>query len=153
MNDKWFNIGMILILTSIVANGFILMLVGFPNSSSGGINMGNLYRSDMNYGQMGSAYNPVINEQANISDTASSSDGSGFTPITLLSNIAYGLTPLYVLIMGLIGLELLLITLASIFTVFSIVIYTIVGVMLMIKFIIIAYFASILVRLLFGGRS
>lgn len=148
MNDKWFNIGMIIILTSLVANGFVFMLTSFP----GGNAFTGFYDSDLSYTNINTDLNVSVNEGANINNTATNYDGSGFIPI-LIGGIAAGLASVTLIIMAVAGLELLLLNLAGIFTMFSPLLYMIVAVMIVVKAIVIAYLGSALIRLIFGGRS
>lgn len=149
MNEKWFNIGMIIILTSIVANGLILMLTGFP----GGNTYNGLYQSNLYYNNVKTDYQEIINNKANINTSQTNYDGSGITPIELVTGDPFGLGALTLVIKGVVGLELLLVTLGMIFPIFAIIFYTLTTVILAIKAIIVAYFASILIRLILGGRS
>lgn len=149
MNEKWFNIGMIIILTSIVANGLILMLTGFP----GGNTYNGLYQSNLYYNNVKTDYQEIINTRANINTSQTNYDGSGITPIELVTGDPFGLGALTLVIKAVVGLELLLVTLGIIFPIFAIIFYTLTTVILAIKAIIVAYFASILLRLIFGGRS
>lgn len=149
MNEKWFNVGMIIILTSIVANGLILMLTAFP----GGTTYNGLYQSNLYYNNVKTDYQEIINNKANINTSQTNYDGSGITPIELVTGDPFGLGALTLVIKGVVGLELLLVTLGMIFPIFAIIFYTLTTVILAIKAIIVAYFASILLRLIFGGRS
>jgi hypothetical protein len=148
MNDKWFNIGMIIILTSLVANGFVFILTEFPNSTT----YDGLYRGDLSYASIKGSYAESVNTGANINTTATNYDGSGFTPI-LLGGVAAGLGGATLLIKAVFGLEVLLLTLANIFTIFATLIYTIIVVMFAVKIIVLAYLGSVLIRLIFGGRT
>lgn len=149
MNEKWFNVGMIIILTSIVANGLILMLTAFP----GGTTYNGLYQSNLYYNNVKTDYQEIINNKANINTSQTNYDGSGITPIELVTGDPFGLGALTLVVKGVVGLELLLVTLGMIFPIFAIIFYTLTTVILAIKAIIVAYFASILLRLIFGGRS
>ncbi len=144
MNDKWFNIAMIILFTSLVANGFVLMLVSFPNGST----YSGLYQADADYATFKHDYNVQVS-----GDKITSATNDTYTPLTLLTGDPFGLAPLNMLITAFVGLELLLLTLASIFSMFSIILYTIVLVMFAVKAIMIAYFASMLIRFIFGGRQ
>jgi hypothetical protein len=148
MNDKWFNIGMIIILTSLVANGFVFMLTEFPNSTT----YDGLYKADLGYASIKGSYAESVNTGANINTTATNYDGSGFIPI-LLGGVAAGLSGATLLIKAVFGLEVLLLTLANIFTIFATLIYTIIVVMVAVKVIVLAYLGSVLIRLIFGGRT
>jgi len=149
MNEKWFNIGMIIIITSVIANGFVFMLTAFPQSDS----YADLYDSDLNYYNFKTDYQEVRNDQANINTTATNYDGSGFTPFELVTGDPFGLGAYNLIVKGVVGLELLLFSLSLIFHIFAIVLLTLATVILVIKAVIVAYFASILIRLIFGGRS
>ena len=147
MNEKWFNIGMIIILTSLVANGLVFMLTEFPNSTT----YSSLYKSELGYASIKGSYAESVNTGANINTTATNYDGSGFIPI-LLGGVAAGLSGATLLIKAVFGLEVLLLTLANIFTIFATLIYTIIVVMVAVKVIVLAYLGSVLIRLIFGGR-
>lgn len=149
MNEKWFNVGMIIILTSIVANGLILMLTAFP----GGTTYNGLYQSDLAYSNVKTDYQEQVNTKAIINNSQTNYDGSGITPIELVTGDPFGLGALTLVIKGVVGLELLLYTLGMIFPIFAIVFLTLATVVLAIKAVIVAYFASILLRLILGGRS
>lgn len=149
MNDKWFNIGMVIILTSVMANGLILLLTAFP----GGTTYNGLYQSDLTYSNVKTDYQEIINNKANINNSQTNYDGSGITPIELVTGDPFGLGALTLVIKGVVGLELLLYTLGMIFPIFAIVFLTLATIVLVIKAVIVAYFASILLRLIFGGRS
>lgn len=149
MNDRWFNIGMILILTSLVANGFIIMLTEIP----GGNQFNSLQKSDLTYGAIKQDYSEHVNSQASISTTATNYDGSGLTPIVDEDNNPFGIDPLRLLIVAVVGLETLLFALAQIFSIFAIIFYAVIAVMLAVKLVIVAYFASMLIRAIFGQRT
>ena len=155
MNDKWFNIAMIIVFTSLVANGFVFMLTSFPHDSTFDPNELHLTQLDYNgSGAMKQSYAYNFDKNASMSPSATNVDGSGFTPFTFLTEgLPYGLAPLNVLIIGFVGLELLLLQLAEVFSVFAVLFGMIVLVMFTVKVIVIAYFASVLIRMLFGGRS
>jgi hypothetical protein len=149
MNDKWFNIAMIIVMTSLVANGFVLMLTSFPNGNQ----FNGLHRSELDYENIKSKYDPSINTNTPIGTSATNYDGSGFNPITTATNDPFGLSGLFIIIQAVVGLELLLLTLASVFSLFSVLFYMIILLMLAVKIVVVAYFASILIRLIFGGRQ
>lgn len=148
MNDKWFNISVIIILASILANGLVFMITDFP----GGNSFNNLYSTDLDYSSIKTNYAETINTEASINSTATNYDGSGFIPI-LLGGLAAGLVGVTMVIKAVAGLEVLMLKIATIFTMFSVVIYTLVAIMFIVKAIAIGYLGSILVRLIFGGRQ
>ena len=148
MNDKWFNISVIIILASILANGLVFMITDFPGGSS----FDNLHSTDLDYSATKTNYAETINTEASINSTATNYDGSGFIPI-LLGGWAAGLVGVTMVIKAVAGLEVLMLKIATIFTMFSVVIYTLVAIMFIVKAIAIGYLGSILVRLIFGGRQ
>ncbi|OQB40578.1 MAG: hypothetical protein BWY04_01283 [candidate division CPR1 bacterium ADurb.Bin160] len=148
MNDKWFNISVIIILASILANGLVFMITDFP----GGNSFNNLHSTDLDYSATKTNYAETINTEASINSTATNYDGSGFIPI-LLGGLAAGLVGVTMVIKAVAGLEVLMLKIATIFTMFSVVIYTLVAIMFIVKAIAIGYLGSILVRLIFGGRQ
>lgn len=148
MNDKWFNISVIIILASILANGLVFMITDFP----GGNSFNNLHSTDLGYFSTKTNYAETINTEASINSTATNYDGSGFIPI-LLGGLAAGLVGVTMIIKAVAGLEVLMLKIATIFTMFSVVIYTLVAIMFIVKAIAIGYLGSILIRLIFGGRQ
>lgn len=152
MNDKWFNIAMIIILTSLVANGFIALLVVIP----GGSQFNSLYHNNLSYNadsnSIKTAYNPSIAGQSVIAPGASDSTGTGFTPITTIAGDPFGLAPLTLLITAFVGLEVLLLSLSNIFPIFGGIFVLFALLAFTVKAIVVAYFASVLIRSIFGGR-
>jgi len=144
MNDKWFNIAMIIIFTSLVANGFVLMLTAFPGGSS----YAGLHQDKLDYKTFDKNYAYTNNTG---SFTATNQDT--YTPITMLTGDPFGLAPLNIIVTGFIGLELLLYTLSQVFSVFAVFFYVIILIMFTVKTIVVAYFASVLIRTIFGGRQ
>ena len=157
MNDKWFNIAMIIVFTSFIANGFVFMLTAFPNGGIYGTNdFTSLHQNTLDYksdsNSIGYKYGEVYDKNGKISPIASDT----FNPIGFLIDGVlnpFGLAPLKILATAFVGLELLLLTLANIFPVFSVIFITIALVMFTVKAIVIAYFASQLIRAIFGGRT
>jgi len=147
MNDKWFNIAMIILFTSLVANGFVLMLVSFPHTSS--FNPTNLHQSGSDY----NIYKGTYAESINTGDVITNAQNDTYTPITLALGDPFGLAPLNMVITAFVGLELLLLTLGTTFTMFAILFNMIALIMFTVKAIMVAYFASVLIRMIFGGRQ
>lgn len=127
---------------------FVFLLTEFPNSTT----YDGLHRQDLSYASIKGSYAESVNTGANINTTATNYDGSGFIPI-LLGGVAAGLSGATLLIKAVFGLEVLLLTLANIFTIFATLIYTIIVVMVAVKVIVLAYLGSVLIRLIFGGRT
>ena len=156
MNDKWFNMAMIIVLTSLVANAFIFMLIAIP----GGSQFATLYQNTLSYSQTPNTdtnsinykYNPKVADQNIIAPGASDSTGTGFTPITTIAGDPFGLAPLTLIATAFVGLEILLLSLANIFTMFAGIFILFALLAFTVKAIVVAYFASILIRSIFGGR-
>jgi hypothetical protein len=156
MNDKWFNMAMIIVLTSLVANGFVFMLIAIP----GGSQFTSLYQANLSYSltpnvdtnSVNYQYNPKIADQQVIAPGASDTTGTGFTPITTVTNDPFGLAPLTLVATAFVGLEVLLLSLANIFPMFSVMFILFALLAFVVKAIVVAYFASILIRSIFGGR-
>ena len=147
MNDKWFNIAMIILFTSLGANGFVLMLTSFPHTAD--FDPTGLQQPGVDY----NTYNTTYAEKTNTGDKITDTTNDTYTPITLALGDPFGLAPLNMVITAFIGLELLLLTLGGTFTMFAILFNTIALVMFTVKAIMVAYFASVLIRMIFGGRQ
>jgi hypothetical protein len=153
MNDKWFNMAMIIVLTSLVANAFVFMLIAMP----GGNQFNALYQSNLDYNVNPSsvrvAYDPAVADQSVLAPGAADSTGTGFTPITTIAGDPFGLAPLTLVATAFVGLEVLLLSLANIFPMFSSMFVLFALLAFTVKAIVVAYFASILIRSIFGGRT
>ena len=143
MNDKWFNIAMIIVFTSIIANGLVFMLTAFPN----GAQTSTLYNSNMDYSAINHDYNAITGE------SILASSETGFNPITTITGDPFGLSPLNLLASAFVGLEAMLLTLADVFPMFSFLFVVFAIISFIVKAVVIAYFASVLVRSIFGGRA
>ena len=152
MNDKWFNIAMLIVFTSLIANGLVFMLTAFP----GGSQFTTLHQTNLDYstnsGSVKTVYSPSISGQSTIAPAANDTTGAGFTPITSLTGDPFGLSPLNILASAFVGLEALLLSLANIFTMFAVLFILFALIAFTVKAIVVAYFASILIRSIFGGR-
>jgi len=154
MNDKWFNMAMIIVLTSFVANAFVFMLLAIP----GGTQFNSLYQTNLAYdadsNSVRMAYEPSVSDQQVLTPGASDTTGTGFTPLTNnKSGNPVGLDPISLITTGFIGLEVLLLSLANIFPMFSGMFILFALLAFTVKVIVVAYFGSLLIRAIFGGRS
>ena len=149
MNDKWFNVAMIIVFTSLLANGFVLMLTSFPNGS----NYSNLYQKNLDYNADPTSMKATYKDYTNTGDKMTKDTTDAYTPITLAGGDPFGLAPLGMLVTAFLGLELMLLSLANIFPMFAIMFGMVILVIFSVKAIVVAYFASMLIRFIFGGRQ
>jgi hypothetical protein len=151
MNDKWFNVAMIIVFTSLVANGLIFMLTSFPNGGQ----FSNLSHSNLDYNtstaSVGNAYVYQVGGANNMSAEASSN--SAGTLITSITGDPFGLSPLNLLASAFFGLEALLLSLANIFTMFGFLFTLFALIAFTVKMLVAAYFGSVIVRGILGWLS
>lgn len=153
MNDKWFNMAMIIVLTSFVANALVLMVLAMP----GGAQFNSLYQANLDYNadinSVRMAYEPNVADQQVLAPGAADSTGTGYTPFTnnKTSN-PVGLDPITMITTGFVGLEVLLLSLANIFPMFSGMFILFALLAFTVKIVVVAYFGSLLIRAIFGGR-
>jgi hypothetical protein len=121
------------------------MLTAFPN----GTTYSPLHNNGMDYNTINHDYNAIINKKSVI---AGATD-LPFNPITAITGDPFGMAPLNILLSAFVGLEAMLLTLANIFPMFAIMFILFAAIAFIVKLIVIAYFASILIRSIFGGSS
>jgi len=154
MNDKWFNMAMIIVLTSFVANAFVFMLLAMP----GGAQFNSLYQTNLAYdadaNSVRMAYEPNVADQQVLAPGAADTTGTGFTPLTNnRTGNPTGLDPINLITTGFIGLEVLLLSLSNIFPMFSGLFILFALIAFTVKIVVIGYFGSLLIRAIFGGRT
>jgi hypothetical protein len=154
MNDKWFNIAMIIVFTSFIANGLVFMLTAFPNGGTyDGVDYTGLHQDTLDYNTNNGSVKTQYASKMDTGSKISPTENDTFNPITTILGDPFGLSPLYLLGTAFIGLELMLLTLSQIFAPFAILFITVALIMFTVKALVIAYFAGILIRSLFGGRA
>lgn len=152
MNDKWINYAIILTIVMFFVNGFILMAATQPNadnqfsailfgSSSSGLGYENIKD---NYGEYTVTGSGVSSQ--------SPTNEEGYTPIKNSEGQPAGLDILSAVSLGIAGLELVLLQLASIFYPVAPLFYAIITAAILIKSAVVWYLASVLVRALFGRQ-
>jgi len=148
MNDKWFNIAMLIVFTSLIANGLIFMLTAFPNGNQ----FTTLHQNNLDYNNgatsISNTYGYKI-DGSKITPDSSTTTSTG-TLITTLTGDPFGLSPLNLIASAFVGLEALLLTLANIFTMFAVLFILMALFAFTVKVIVAAYFASIIVRSILG---
>jgi hypothetical protein len=154
MNDKWFNMAMIIVLTSFVANALVFMLLSMP----GGAQFNTLYQTNLDYdadeNSVRMAYEPNVSDEQVLAPGAADSTGTGYIPFTNnKTSKPVGLDPITLITTGFVGLEVLLLSLGNIFPMFSGLFSLFALLAFTVKVIVVAYFGSLLIRAMFGGRT
>lgn len=150
MNDKLMNIAMTIFFASIIINGFLGMLLLTPGGSA----VLGLNDSALDYDSL--KQNELSAPSGFISNTAQSQDASSFNPVQFVSDlfgsVLVGVNAINWLIQGFFLLEMVFVTLASWFPVFSPIFLSFAGIILGSKILLIGYAGSVLLKAITGGR-
>lgn len=154
MNDKLLNFATLIFFASILGNGALIMLANTP----GGAWISNLTTTELEYDSLDSF--SVETSDGFITNTSQSQDDSSFNPFKIIGdaftgivNTTFaGINALNFIIMGLFAMEIIFVTMAGWFVIFAPILLGLAGLLLGVKFLLIGYFGSVLLKTVLGGR-
>jgi len=160
MNDKQLNFAMLIFFASILGNGALIMLSITPGGAwitdaSGG---DSLASTDLTHESL-SGFD-VENSEGFISNTSQSQDDASFNPFMVIGSffgavtkaVLPGINALNFIITGLFAMELIFLRMSGWFPLFAPILLGISALMLVVKFMVIGYFGSVLLKSVLGGK-
>jgi len=151
MNEKWFNYAIALTIVMIFVNAFITMGAAQPNQNGvySSLLMGN-QNDSLTYSTMKT--NSEFSLNARTTDTSQSpTEEQGFTPVTrTIDDNPVGFNSFDAAITMTLGVELVMLTLANIFSPVAPIFLGLTAIVFFIKAIAIAWLGSIAIRSIFG---
>jgi len=157
MNDKLLNFAMLLFFASILGNGALLMLAETPEG--GWIDTGNTkVTNNVTYNDF-NGFGLETNDGF-ITNTSQSQDSSSFNPFVIVGNFVdgaintlfAGINAMNFILMGLFAMEVIFFKMAIWFPIFSPILLGISALLLGVKFLLIGYFGSVLLKTVLGDK-
>jgi len=160
MNDKILNFAMLIFFSSILCNGVLMMLSETPNGGwiVGADGSDPLANNKLSYDSL-SGFD-INNNDGFISNTSQSQDDSSFNPFVIIGSFIGGVTGTFLaginafnfIITGLFATEFIFIILSSKLPLFSPILLGVSALLLGVKFMVIGYFGSVLLKSILGGK-
>ena len=160
MNDKILNFAMLIFFASILSNGALIMMSTTPNGAwiVGDEGSDPLANEKLSYGSL-SGFD-INNNEGFISNTSQSQDDASFNPFVIVGSFIGGVTGTFLaginafnfIITGLFATEFIFLKMASRFPLFSPILLGISALLLGVKFMVIGYFGSVLLKSILGGK-
>ena len=160
MNDKILNFAMLIFFASILSNGALMMISSTPN---GGWIIGDDGSSPIANDKL--SYNSlngfdINNNEGFISNTSQSQDDSSFNPFVIVGNFVGDVTGTFLaginafnfIITGLFTIEFIFFILSAKFPLFAPILLGVSALLLGVKFMVIGYFGSVLLKSVLGGK-
>ena len=159
MNDKLLNFAMLIFFASILGNGALLMLADTPSGTwilgdtpSESLTT-NLTYQDLN------GFNVKTNDGF-IANSNQSQDSSSFNPFVIFGNfvgqatktVFAGNNAMNFIIVGLFAMESIFFRMSGWFPIFSPILLGLAAILLGVKFLLIGYFGSVLLKTVLGGK-
>jgi len=157
MNDKLLNFAMLVFFASILGNGALLMLADTPGGAK--ISTGETQVTNSITYQDFNGFSVQTNDGF-ITNTSQSQDSSSFNPWVIFGNVVggvaqtvfAGINALNFILLGLFAMELIFFKMAIWFPIFSPILLGVSALLLAVKFLLIGYFGSVLLKTVLGGK-
>ena len=159
MNDKLLNFAMLIFFASILGNGALLMLADTPSGSwILGDTPSESLTTTLTYQDL-NGFNVKTNDGF-IANSNQSQDASSFNPFVIIGNflgkatktVFAGISALNFILMGLFAMESIFFRMSGWFPIFSPILLGLAAILLGVKFLLIGYFGSVLLKTVLGGK-
>ena len=159
MNDKLLNFAMLIFFASILGNGALLMLADTPSGSwILGDTPSESLTTTLTYQDL-NGFNVKTNDGF-IANSNQSQDASSFNPFVIIGNfvgqaiktVFAGINAMNFIIVGLFAMESIFFRMSGWFPIFSPILLGLAAILLGVKFLLIGYFGSVLLKTVLGGK-
>jgi len=159
MNDKLLNFAMLIFFASILGNGALLMLADTPSGSwILGDTPSESLTTTLTYQDL-NGFNVQTNDGF-IANSNQSQDASSFNPFVIIGNflgqavntVFAGINAMNFIIVGLFAMESIFFRMSGWFPIFSPILLGLAAILLGVKFLLIGYFGSVLLKTVLGGK-
>ena len=159
MNDKLLNFAMLIFFASILGNGALLMLANTPSGTwILGDTTSESLTTTLTYQDL-NGFNVKTNDGF-IANSNQSQDSSSFNPFVIIGNflgqavntVFAGINAMNFIIVGLFAMESIFFRMSGWFPIFSPILLGLAAILLGVKFLLIGYFGSVLLKTVLGGK-
>ena len=159
MNDKLLNFAMLIFFASILGNGALLMLADTPSGSwILGDTPSESLTTTLTYQDL-NGFNVQTNDGF-IANSNQSQDASSFNPFVIIGNflgqavntVFAGINAMNFIIVGLFAMESIFFRMSGWFPIFAPILLGLAAILLGVKFLLIGYFGSVLLKTVLGGK-
>ncbi len=160
MNDKLLNFAMLIFFASILGNGALIMLANTPSGAwiLGDTGGEALTTRAIDYDSLGGF--ELETNDGFIANSNQSQDASSFNPFVIIGNffggvsktVFAGINAMNFVLMGLFAMETIFFRMSSWFPIFAPILLGLAAVLLGVKFLLIGYFGSVLLKTVLGGK-
>ena len=159
MNDKLLNFAMLIFFASILGNGALLMLADTPGGTwIIGDTPSESLTTTLTYQDL-NGFNVKTNDGF-IANSNQSQDSSSFNPFVIIGNflgqavntVFAGINAMNFILMGLFAMESIFFRMSGWFPIFSPILLGLAAILLGVKFLLIGYFGSVLLKTVLGGK-
>jgi len=160
MNDKLLNFAMLIFFASILGNGALIMLADTPSGTwiLGDTVNESLVTNEIQYDSLDGF--DVKTNDGFIANSNQSQDASSFNPFVIIGNfvgqatktVFAGINAMNFILMGLFAMESIFFRMSGWFPIFSPILLGLAAILLGVKFLLIGYFGSVLLKTVLGGK-
>ena len=159
MNDKLLNFAMLIFFASILGNGALIMLANTPSGTwILGDTTNESLTTTLTYQDLNGF--DVKTNDGFIANSNQSQDASSFNPFVIIGNfvdqatktVFAGINAMNFIIVGLFAMESIFFRMSGWFPIFSPILLGLAAILLGVKFLLIGYFGSVLLKTVLGGK-
>ena len=159
MNDKLLNFAMLIFFASILGNGALIMLANTPSGTwILGDTTNESLTTTLTYQDLNGF--DVKTNDGFIANSNQSQDASSFNPFVIIGNfvgqatktVFAGINAMNFILMGLFAMESIFFRMSGWFPIFSPILLGLAAILLGVKFLLIGYFGSVLLKTVLGGK-
>ena len=159
MNDKLLNFAMLIFFASILGNGALIMLANTPSGTwILGDTTNESLTTNLTYQDL-NGFNVKTNDGF-ITNSNQSQDASSFNPFVIIGNflgqatktVFAGINAMNFIIVGLFAMESIFFRMSGWFPIFAPILLGLAAILLGVKFLLIGYFGSVLLKTVPGGK-